>query len=176
MPENSINTASGNLTVNGTLTTTAGGTLDMTAAYTLGGTLATITNAGTIKTSVPTATSITPIASGLTWGGTIQYGAVAGSQTIVSGTYNNVTLSNTSGINTSGGSLTINGTFTTSAGGILSIGSNTLTLNGAVSGTGTLKGSSTSNLSIGGSSLTPSLYFDQTTPGTTNVLNSFTIQ
>ena len=48
----------------------------------------------------------------------------------------------------------------------------TLTINGAVSGTGTITGSSTSNLSMLG---TGTLYLDQITPGTTNVLDSLTI-
>jgi hypothetical protein len=55
----------------------------------------------------------------------------------------------------------------------LTIGSNTLTINGAVSGTGTLTGSSTSNLVVTGTSGT--LYFNQTTAGTTNVLKNLTI-
>ncbi len=116
------NTAGGSLTVNGTLTTTAGGTLDMGATSLLGGTLTTITNGGTIKTSVPTVTSNVPIPSGKTWGGTIEYGALAGSQTVVTATYNNLQLDNTSGTNTAGGSLTVNGTLTTTAGGTLDMG------------------------------------------------------
>jgi hypothetical protein len=55
----------------------------------------------------------------------------------------------------------------------LSIGSNTITINGAVSGTGTITGSSTSNLVVTGTSGT--LYFNQTTAGTTNVLKNLTI-
>jgi hypothetical protein len=52
-------------------------------------------------------------------------------------------------------SVTLNGnrtvtTLTLSSGSILSIASNTLTINGAVSGSGTLSGSSTSDLTIGG--------------------------
>ena len=46
-----INSAGGNIQVGaGTLKTTVGGTLDMTALYILTGTLGTITNNGTIKT------------------------------------------------------------------------------------------------------------------------------
>ncbi|MCD6024373.1 MAG: transporter, partial [Fibrobacteria bacterium] len=112
-------TAGGNLTVNGTLTTTAGGTLDMTPAFTLGGTLAAITNNGTIETAVPTGTSATPIPSGRSWGGTVRYNAVAGLQTVAQGTYNNLTLANTSGKQTAGGNLAVNGTLTTTAGGTL---------------------------------------------------------
>ena len=52
----------------------------------------------------------------------------------------------------------------------------TVTLNGgSASGTGIIKGSSTSNLSIGGTGTSGSYKFDQTTPGTTNVLKDLTL-
>ena len=52
----------------------------------------------------------------------------------------------------------------------------TATLNGgSASGTGTIKGSSTSNLLIGGISTSGTYYFDQTTLGTTNVLKDLTL-
>ena len=53
------------------------------------------------------------------------------------------------------------------------IGANTFTINGTISGTGTINGTTTSNLTITGTSGT--LNFDQTTPGTTNVLKNLTI-
>jgi hypothetical protein len=55
----------------------------------------------------------------------------------------------------------------------LTLGDNTLTINGTVSGAGRLKGSSNSNLTITGTSGT--VNFDQTTPGTTNMLKNLTI-
>ncbi|GEP52266.1 hypothetical protein FNO01nite_29380 [Flavobacterium noncentrifugens] len=60
--------------------------------------------------------------------------------------------------------------------GKLAIGSNTLTLGGTVTNTiaGGLKGSAVSNITINGSS-SPSLSFDQTTIGTTNLVNNFTV-
>ncbi len=127
-------TASSNIVVNGTLTTTAGGTLDMTGAYTLSGTLATIVNDGTIRTSVPTATSAAPIASGKTWGGsgTVIYALSTGAQTLVSGTYNSLTLLNTSGTNTAGGVVNVNGVLTTTSGGIVDMG--TFAMGGAPTG------------------------------------------
>ncbi len=89
-------TAGGNLTVNGTLTTT-GGTLNMgTNTLSVGS----VSNTGTIQTQN---TSSTPLSTGKSWGGTIIYGATTGVQTIVVGTYNNLTLSNTSGTDTAGG-------------------------------------------------------------------------
>lgn len=52
----------------------------------------------------------------------------------------------------------------------------TATLNGgSASGAGTIKGSSTSSLSIGGTGTSGSYKFDQTTPGTTNVLKDLTL-
>jgi len=52
----------------------------------------------------------------------------------------------------------------------------TATLNGGSgSEAGTIKGSSTSSLSIGGTGTSGSYKFDQTTPGTTNVLKDLTI-
>ena len=53
------------------------------------------------------------------------------------------------------------------------VGVNTLTINGSVTGSGTLSGGATSNLTITGTSGT--INFDQTTPGTTNVLKNLTI-
>ncbi|MCM8791144.1 MAG: YDG domain-containing protein, partial [Candidatus Omnitrophica bacterium] len=101
-------TAAGNITVNGTLTTTAGGTLDM-ATYQLLGTLSTINNNGTIRTQN---TSATPIPAGKTWGGTVNYDGA--SQTISTGTYNNLTVSG-SGVKTVNHTSTvINGTGTIS--------------------------------------------------------------
>lgn len=111
-----INTANANIVVNGALTTTAGGTFALTT-FTLSGTLTSVSNSGTITTTCPTATSVLPIPAGKTWGGTVNYSATTGVQTIVSGTYNNLTLSNTSATNTAGGDLTINGNIITSSGG-----------------------------------------------------------
>ena len=62
--------------------------------------------------------------------------------------------------------------------GNLAIGSNTLTINGTVasmSASNALTGSATSNLTIGGSGSLGTLYFDQTTSGTSNNLNNFTV-
>jgi len=52
----------------------------------------------------------------------------------------------------------------------------TATLNGnSFSGTGTIKGSNTSVLNIGGTGTSGTLYFDQTTPGTTNRIQNFNL-
>ncbi|MEB3150831.1 MAG: T9SS type A sorting domain-containing protein [Sphaerospermopsis sp.] len=59
------------------------------------------------------------------------------------------------------------------SGQIFNIGAFTLTVNGTFSGAGTLSGGSSSNLTITGTSGT--VNFDQTTPGTTNMLGNLTI-
>ena len=60
--------------------------------------------------------------------------------------------------------------------GKLTIAGATATLNGgSASGVGTISGSSTSTLLIGGTGTSGTYYFDQTTPGTTNILKDFTL-
>ncbi|MFY7884982.1 MAG: beta strand repeat-containing protein, partial [Dolichospermum sp.] len=63
----------------------------------------------------------------------------------------------------------------TGSGSILSVNGNTLTLNGTISGSGFVRGSSTSAISIGGTGAFGTLNMDQTTDGTTNVLGNFTL-
>ena len=110
-------TASGVLTVDGTLTTTSGGILDMGINQLLGA-LSTIANGGTIQTQN---TTTTPIPTGKTWGGTVNYNATSGGQT-VRGTFSNLSLSNTTGTQTASSNLSVNGTFTTTSGGTLDMG------------------------------------------------------
>ena len=111
-------------------------------------TVTTVNNTGTIRTQN---TSATPLSSGLNWGGTVNYNATTGGQTIVAGTYNVLTLGNTSGTQTAGGALavtTLNNN--TNAADILNMGTNTLTLT-TVNNTGTIRTQNTSAtpLSIG---------------------------
>lgn len=135
------NTAGGNLTVNGALITTAGGTLDMSTYTLLGATLNPSAVAGIILTSNMSAN---PFPSGKTWGGTVEYVVSSGSQTIVSGAYNNLTLNNTSGTNTAGGNITVSGTLTTSAGGTLSMGTNIFSSLSSVTNNGIIRTLNTS--------------------------------
>ena len=51
----------------------------------------------------------------------------------------------------------------------------TATLNGGATGAGVIKGTATSNLVIGGTSTTGTYNFDQSTPGSTNVLKDLTL-
>jgi hypothetical protein len=92
-------------------------------------------------------------------------------------TVNNLTINNGSPGMMLSGSQTVSGTLILTS-GKLAIGSYTLTLNGNFSGSTsnnlTTNGSS-SNLTIGGSGTMGLVYFDQTTPGTTNRLQNLTI-
>lgn len=98
-------TADNAFAVNGTLTVDASQTLNM-GANALSGNLTTIANTGTITSQN---TSATPFTSGKNWGntGTVILNATA-AQTLVAGTYNNVTISNAAGA-TATGNLTVNG-------------------------------------------------------------------
>lgn len=60
------------------------------------------------------------------------------------------------------------------SGVILNLNGNQLTIGGALTGTGTIRGSATSSLVVNGSTAAV-LRMDQTTPGTTNILNNLTI-
>ncbi len=167
-------TALGNLTVNGTLTTTAGGLLNM-AVNQLLGTLSTINNGGTIQTQN---TSAAPIPANKTWGGTIQYNALAGGQSVIAGTYNVLTLSNTGGTQTAGGDISAT-TFNTTAGGTINMETNSLTVtnnthSGILRTQNTTATPFTAGLSWGGT-----VIFDgtsgQTLPTPSSTFNNLTI-
>jgi hypothetical protein len=164
-------TASGAVTVNGTLTTTGGGTLNMVTNQLLG-TLSTISNGGTIQTQNTTAT---PIPTGKTWGGTVEYNATTGGQTVVAGTYSNLTLSNTSGTQTASGALTVNGTLITPANGILNMGANQLlgTLSTITNG-GTIQTQNTSATPIPtGKTWSGTIQYNATTGGQTVMAGTY---
>ncbi|QBZ96583.1 T9SS sorting signal type C domain-containing protein [Flavobacterium sangjuense] len=143
----SINTIASNtvtilnpVVVNGTLTTALGQTLNM-GTNALTGTLTTITNNGTIATQN---ISSLPIPSGKTWsgtGGTINYNATSSAQTIVAGTYQNLTSSSTGGASAAG-NITVNEVLNlptsnpSSTVGSLTMGSYTLTMGGVATNTG----------------------------------------
>lgn len=141
----SINTISSNtvtvlnpVVVNGTLTTALGQTLNL-GTNALTGTLTGIVNNGTIATQNTTAL---PIPTGKTWNGlgTVNYNATSG-QTIVVGTYQNLTSSSAAGA-VAAGNFTVNGILhlptanPSSTVGSLSLGSYTLTMGGTGSNTG----------------------------------------
>lgn len=97
--------------------------------------------------------------------GTVLYDGT--SQTLTAGTYNALSVMQ-GGTKSMGGSVST-GSLTLNSGSSLTIGSNTLTINGPVTGTGVLKGSSTSNLVIGSNA--GMLNFDQTSAATRSVKN-----
>jgi len=162
----STSTAGGAITVNGTFTTAAAATLDMvTNALSVN----TVANSGTLKTQNTTGT---PITTGKTWGGTVNYNAATGAQTVMAGTYSTLTLGNTSGTSTASGDIATTALNLTSGGIFFGIAANILTINGAITGTGRLKGSSSSNLVIGAAAGT--LNFDPTSAATRS-LNNLTL-
>ncbi len=109
---------------------------------------------------------------------TVTFNGISAQQIDVAGGtagFHALTINNASGVNlvTSTNSLVSN-TLALNA-GALSLNGNTLTLNGTVTGTGTLTGSSTSDVVVGGSGALGTLNFTQTTDGTTNALRNFTM-
>ena len=80
------------------------------------------------------------------------------------------------GTMTLGGDINISGstTFINSSSKI-NIGANTLTISGDIVGTPSIKGGANANLVINGSGTIGTINFDQTTPGTTNLLKNITI-
>ncbi|MDP2160908.1 MAG: hypothetical protein Q8K02_10525, partial [Flavobacterium sp.] len=141
-----INTTNSNTTtllnpvvINGSLITAESQILQL-GTNALTGTLSSITNNGTLLTQN---TSALPLPSGRTWGGTgtVHYNAATSVQTVVSGTYQNLTASSTGGA-VAGGALTVNGLLNlpsvnpSATLGSLSMGSFTLTMGGLASNTG----------------------------------------
>lgn len=138
--------AGGDLTVNGTLLSTAGGTLDL-GTYALGGTLASVNNSGSIRTAN---TGAAALASGKTWGGSgTLYFYGAASQTVPAGTYQNLDLTGGDRILT--GAVTVQDVFTRGSGNI-DYSACSLTLNGA--GDETLGGSLSALAVTGGATIT----------------------
>jgi hypothetical protein len=125
--------------VNGTLTIALGQTLNM-GTNALTGTLTGIANNGTISTQNTTSL---PIPTGKTWSGlgTVNYNAASAAQTIVAGTYQDLTSSSTGGA-TATGNLTVNGRLhlptanPSSTVGSLTMGSFILTMGGNATNTG----------------------------------------
>lgn len=127
--------------------------------------------------------TVTNTVSGGLWGSTNSSIIISGSPTLSfsqSGTNNtlkNLTINGSGAVATLASNLIMNNNGTLIfTNGKLSIGSNTLTIRGAVTNTvsGGLRGGSSSNVVVDGA-LSPTLSVDQTTPGTTNLLNNFTV-
>ncbi|MBP7262308.1 MAG: hypothetical protein KBB37_13570 [Bacteroidia bacterium] len=121
----------------------SGGTATVTGNISMAGTAErnaiNFTNGGTLK--VAGTMSGGTIVSGT---GTVEFNS-SGSQSIPAYTYNNIIISG-SGTKSLSGALSVNG-LNISAGD-LSIGANTLTVNGTISGSGTITGSSASSMVV----------------------------
>jgi uncharacterized beta-barrel protein YwiB (DUF1934 family) len=128
--------ASTNCSIGGNLTVDSGVVFDL-ASNILSSVAGTLSNAGTIRTQN---TSITPIPSGKTWGGSIEFTG-DNAQTIVAGIYNNLTMSGSGGA-TADADITVNGILNLASAnpsatkGILDMGSNTLLMGASSSTTG----------------------------------------
>ena len=159
MSDLEINRAGGvlldkSLTLTGTLTLTSG-------TFTVGANTLTLNGPTIAGTTTNLATTSS---SSLSFGGSSTIVSIPSSVTAL----NNLTINNSNGVSLNS-SPTISSTLTLTS-GALSIGANTITLNGAVSTTsGTLTGSSTSNLTIGGNA--GSLNFTQTNASTRSLNN-----
>ncbi|MEP6673888.1 MAG: hypothetical protein ABJA78_01990 [Ferruginibacter sp.] len=94
----------------------------------------------------------------------------------ISNALNNLTINSSGQAALLGSDLEVNGTMLFTA-GKLQINGNTLNLKGNISNTvtGGIKGSGTSNLIISGGTASPAISFDQTTAGTSNLLNNFSV-
>ncbi|MFZ4770913.1 MAG: beta strand repeat-containing protein, partial [Ferruginibacter sp.] len=160
-------TAGGNATISGTLTITAGSKLNL-STYTLadGGSL-TNTGAGTLQISNTTAT---PIPANKIWSSIVEYNGAT--QTVVAGTYANLKLA--AGTKTAAGNIVASDLYLAPS-STLSILSNTVAVNGILTGTGSFTGSSSSNIEIGGTALNQTLIFTQTNAATRS-LNNLTIK
>lgn len=151
-PANTI-TAENTFGIAGTLTIDVDQTLNM-GTNALTGALSTILNNGTIATQNTTAL---PLPAGKTWGGdgTVLLNAASAAQTLVSGTYNDITV-NTTGGATATGNVTVNGNLSlpqanpSATAGSLNLGANTLFMSPEAvnSGIGDVSGIVTRNTGI----------------------------
>ncbi len=172
-----------NFTLNSTgQTLTLGSNLTVSGAYTQ--TRGIVNINGNTLTLGGTATLASSAANGSTTGSStsnlvVSTTAITNSlfMTVGSQTLNNLTLSGTSTL-TLGTPLTVSGAYTHTS-GTLSLGTQTLTLSGAVtfptSASGVIKGSTTCTLLLNATSITNSLFMDQTTPLTSNAIKVLTL-
>jgi hypothetical protein len=147
----SATTAGGAITVNGTLNITSGSTLNMATFLLTAGPGFAVTGTGSLFTQNTTATAIP---AGISWPFTVGYRSTSGGQTIVDGTYSNLTVGSTTGTitYTVANPLTITGTLNFgNANSTLADGGFTVTVGGSITGTG--KHSGTGKILLTGSLL-----------------------
>jgi cytoskeletal protein CcmA (bactofilin family) len=180
-----VTIAAGGTIANGGTFTAGTGTVAFAGAATVTGTVA--FNSVTLPSSATVDLGASSVAQPITGSssasmsitGTGATGTINFDQT-TPGTTNvlqNLTLNRASGSATLGGDLIVNNALTLTE-GILELNGKTLTLgtSSTVSTTnGTLKGGGNSSISISGIGALGTLKFDQTTPGTTNVIKNLTI-
>ncbi|MFN4082948.1 MAG: T9SS type A sorting domain-containing protein [Bacteroidia bacterium] len=132
-----------------------------------------IVNNGTLTISQPFVFGNTSILGTLSAQNVSGTGTFRNAVSGPTGSFNNVTFDNTNGI-TFANNITIAGSATFTNGN-LTIGNTTLTLNGSVVGMSAIRSISSGgsgNITVSGSGTFGTLFFDQTTPGTTNRLNN----
>lgn len=134
-------TATGNLTVNGILDINASRTLNM-GTNTLAG--AALTTAGTGTLTTQNTSTCLALPAGRNWSMTVNYNNATGGQSVLGGTYANLTMGNTSGTNTVCDALTVNGALTVPASTTLNMGTNALAGTLTTAGTGTITTQNTS--------------------------------
>lgn len=160
-------------TTGSSITVQSGATLYVGGGVTLENT-ATLNNAGTItiaRTAAPTAdfTDNTPALHNY-GNGTFIFAGGGGAQNMLGSLFYNLEVNNAAGV-TMLGNHTVNNNLALTNGSLF-LANRTLTINGPVTGTGTLSGSSTSALVIGGTAGT--INFDQTSAATRS-LNDLTL-
>ena len=94
-------TAAGNLTVNGNLNISANDTLNM-VTYAIGGTMDTATGTGLLKTQ---STSASALPTNVRWFGHVNYNNTNGNQTVASGIYQDLLVSNINNTNSANGNI-----------------------------------------------------------------------
>lgn len=97
---------------------------------------------------------------------------LTGNTNVHAGSYTNLNIVNDATLQ---GNATITGQIRFQTGTKINLNGNTLTLSGVISGSPTFVGGTTSALIINGSGNAENINFDQTTPGTTNRLQNFTL-
>jgi hypothetical protein len=129
------------------------------------------------KNFTTASTSSTPLPSGLGWPNTVTYNSNtgSGSQTVVSGTYNNLTLSGITNKHLVANTV-VSGTLVFNTNARLELNAFDLEIQGAVTNTTTqgIVGHSSSSISCI-NAIARTLSFDQSTPGTTNIIRNLTV-
>lgn len=163
-------TALGNITVNGTLTVSAG-TLAMGANTLTLGASSTLTNAGTISTTATTGwVTDNRTSNQYIYNGTISFG---GASTTIPATNRQFTNLNINAATTLSDSIRVTGTLTIANAVKLNLAGKKLTV-GAFASTGQITASNAAEILYTGTT-NSTMYMDQATPGTTNTLKSLTM-